>query len=131
MDAKEQLYDMEHQAFLKNWEVVKYVPVPGDGIQAPGFVTVNTGSLTYSIHLLSTSLTHKMADSTAETIAPIARKQKKRLPSVSCASLTNCKFLDTHAVSMVCNSARLISEKETYMVNLGSSWHSAQVWSNM
>ena len=40
MDAKEQLYDMEHQAFLKNWEVVKYVNVPGDGIQAPGFVTM-------------------------------------------------------------------------------------------
>ena len=52
MDAKEQLYDMEHQAFLLGWEIIKYINVPGDGIQAPGFVTVNTGSLTYSIHFV-------------------------------------------------------------------------------
>lgn len=38
--ATEQLHDMEHQAFLKGWEVIKYVNVPGDGVQAPGFVTM-------------------------------------------------------------------------------------------
>jgi hypothetical protein len=50
-----ELYTVEHQAFRKGWEVIKSIPIVGDGVQAPGAVTMckTDGPYPYMIHFFN------------------------------------------------------------------------------